>query len=61
MFLCICFDGRLWEGEKQGKTQADFVQQLRGNTQASKIPRLMTRAVDPKRLAVWTVEGGFTA
>ena len=43
-----------------GKTQADFVQQLRGNTQASKIPRLMTRDVDPKRLAVWTVER-FTA
>ena len=43
-----------------GKTQADFVQQLRGNTQASKIPRLLTRDVDPKRLAVWTVER-FTA
>ena len=43
-----------------GKTQADFVQQLRGNIQASKIPRLMTRDVDPKRLAVWTVER-FTA
>lgn len=39
-----------------GKTQADFIQQLRGNTQASKIPRQMTRSVDPKRLAVWTVE-----
>jgi putative transposase len=35
-----------------GKTQADFIQQLRGNTQASKIPRLLTREVDPRRLAV---------
>jgi putative transposase len=39
-----------------GKTEADFIQQLRGNTQASKIPRQMTRTVDPKRLAVWTIE-----
>lgn len=39
-----------------GKTQADFIQQLRGNTQASKVPRQMTREVDPRRLAVWTLE-----
>jgi len=30
--------------------------QLRGNTQASKTPRHLTRAVDPRRLAVWTLE-----
>ena len=39
-----------------GKTQVDFLQQLRGNTQATKVPRLLTREVDPKRLAVWTLE-----
>ncbi len=39
-----------------GTTEAEFVQQLRGNTQASKVPRQMTREVDPKRLAVWTLE-----
>jgi len=39
-----------------GKTQSDFIQQLRGNTQASKVPRQMTREVDPRRLAVWTLE-----
>jgi putative transposase len=33
-----------------------MLNQLRGNTQASKIPRQMTREVDPKRLAVWTLE-----
>lgn len=39
-----------------GKMQTDFIQQLRGNTQASKVPRQMTHEVDPKRLAVWTLE-----
>lgn len=39
-----------------GKTQVDFLQQLRGNTQATKVPRLLTREIDPKRLAVWTLE-----
>lgn len=39
-----------------GKTQTDFIQQLHGNTQASKVPRQMTREVDPRRLAVWTLE-----
>jgi putative transposase len=39
-----------------GKTQVDFLQQLRGNTQATRVPRLASREVDPKRLAVWTLE-----
>jgi len=39
-----------------GTTTSEFLNQLRGNTQASKVPRQMTREVDPKRLAVWTLE-----
>jgi putative transposase len=39
-----------------GTTTTELLNQLRGNTQASKTPRAMTRAVDPKRLAVWTLE-----
>ncbi len=39
-----------------GKTTTELIQQLRGNTQASKIPRLVTSEVDPKRLAVWTLD-----
>jgi putative transposase len=39
-----------------GTTQTEFVYTLLGNTQASKRPRQMTREVDPKRLAVWTLE-----
>ena len=39
-----------------GTTQTEFVYTLLGNTQASKRPRQMTRAVDPRRLAVWTLE-----
>lgn len=39
-----------------GTTQVDFIQQLRGNTQATKVPRQMTREVNPRRLAVWTLE-----
>ncbi len=39
-----------------GTTTTELLHQLRGNTQASKTPRQMTRAVDPKRLAVWTLE-----
>jgi putative transposase len=39
-----------------GTTTTELLNQLRGNTQASKIPRQMTRTVDPKRLAVWTLE-----
>ena len=37
-------------------TTTELLNQLRGNTQASKVPRQMTRDVDPKRLAVWTLE-----
>lgn len=39
-----------------GTTTSQLLHQLRGNTQASKIPRQMTKAVDPKRLAVWTLD-----
>jgi putative transposase len=39
-----------------GTAQIEFVYTLLGNTQASKRPRQMTREVDPKRLAVWTLE-----
>jgi putative transposase len=39
-----------------GTTQTEFVYTLLGNTQASKAPRHLTRAVDPSRLAVWTLE-----
>src|SRR5713226_2075410 len=36
-----------------GTTNTEFVHNLLGNTQASKVPRQMTKAVDPKRQAVW--------
>ena len=36
-----------------GTTPTAFVHNLLGNTQASKVPRQMTPAVDPKRQAVW--------
>jgi putative transposase len=39
-----------------GTTTTEVLNQLRGNTQASKTPRQMTREVDPSRLAVWTLE-----
>jgi putative transposase len=39
-----------------GTTTTALLNQLRGNTQATKTPRQMTREVDPKRLAVWTLE-----
>jgi putative transposase len=39
-----------------GTSTTEFLNQLRGNTQASKTPRQMTREVDPQRLAVWTLE-----
>lgn len=39
-----------------GTTTTALLNQFRGNTQATKTPRQMTRAVDPKRLAVWTLE-----
>src|SRR5579859_342045 len=39
-----------------GTTTTELLNQLRGNTQATKIPRLMTQEVDPRRLAVWTLD-----
>ncbi len=39
-----------------GTATTQLLNQLRGNTQASKTPRHMTREVDPKRLAAWTLE-----
>lgn len=39
-----------------GTAHTEFIHQLLGNTQASKIPRQRTRTIDPKRLAVWTLE-----
>ncbi len=39
-----------------GTTETEFISTLLGNTQASKLPRQMTHAVDPARLAVWTLE-----
>src|SRR5262249_60765336 len=39
-----------------GTTTTPFLNQLLGNTQATKTPRQMTREVDPTRLAVWTLE-----
>jgi putative transposase len=38
-----------------GTTTTELLNQLRGNTQASKIPRHMTPDIDPKKLAVWTL------
>ncbi len=39
-----------------GTTNTMLLNQLRGNTQATKTPRQMTREVDPKQHAVWTLE-----
>lgn len=39
-----------------GTAGMQFLHQLSGNTQASQHPRQMTREVDPRRLAVWTLE-----
>ncbi len=39
-----------------GTATTQLLHQLLGNTQASKRPRLMTREVDPRRLAVWTLD-----
>src|SRR5258708_23919038 len=39
-----------------GTAQTEFVYTLLGNTQARKRPRQMTSEVDPKYLAVWTLE-----
>jgi putative transposase len=38
-----------------GTTNTEFIFNLLGNTQASKQPRLLTRAIEPKRQAVWTL------
>ena len=39
-----------------GTATTELLHQLSGNTQALKHPRRMTREVDPRRLAVWTLE-----
>jgi putative transposase len=39
-----------------GTTTTMLLNQLSGNTQATKTPRQMTKEVDPRRLAVWTLE-----
>jgi putative transposase len=39
-----------------GTTTTELLNQLQGNTQATKTPRQMTRELDPKHLAVWTLE-----
>jgi putative transposase len=38
-----------------GTTNTQFVYNLLGNTQASKKPRTLTKAIDPKAQAVWTL------
>ncbi|MEH1965404.1 TnsA endonuclease N-terminal domain-containing protein [Nostoc sp.] len=38
-----------------GTTNTEFIFNLLGNTQASKQPRQLTKVVDPKQLAVWTL------
>ena len=38
-----------------GTTTTELLNQLRGNTQAAKHVRLLTRAVDPREQAVWTL------
>jgi putative transposase len=43
-----------------GTTTTEFLNQLRGNTQAQRPPHSLTPEVDPQRLAVWTLER-FTA
>ncbi len=43
-----------------GKAHRDFLNNLLGNTKASKIPRTLTREVDPRRLACWTLGDLYT-
>jgi putative transposase len=43
-----------------GTTNTEFVFNLLGNTQASKQPRQLTKTVDPKRQAVWTLADLYT-
>jgi len=38
-----------------GSMQTEFLYHLLGNTQASQQPRQMTKATDPRHLAVWTL------
>jgi putative transposase len=38
-----------------GSIQTEFLYHLLGNTQATQLPRMMTRATDPRRHAVWTL------
>jgi putative transposase len=38
-----------------GTMETEFLYHLLGNTQATREPRLNTRAIDPKRQAVWTL------
>jgi putative transposase len=38
-----------------GTMETEFLYHLLGNTQATQEPRQMTKATDPKRLAVWTL------
>jgi transposase InsO family protein len=39
-----------------GTTNSQFIHNLRGNTQAARKAREMTKGTDPKRQAVWTLE-----
>jgi putative transposase len=43
-----------------GTTNTEFVFNLLGNTQASKQPRQLTKTVDPKRQAIWTLADLYT-
>jgi putative transposase len=43
-----------------GTAHSTFLNNLLGNTQASKAPRMVTREVDPRRLAVWTLDDLYT-
>jgi len=38
-----------------GSLQTEFLYHLLGNTQPTQRPRLMTKATDPRRQAVWTL------
>src|SRR5271157_364913 len=38
-----------------GTMETEFLYHLLGNTQATREPRVMTKATDPERLAVWTL------
>src|SRR5438874_819705 len=38
-----------------GTTNTEFIHTLRGNTQATQHPRLLTPAVDPTRQAIWSL------